>query len=290
MTRLRKMRVAENESRWQFGQDLVLSASRLSPLHDAFRTLFSPMEQSVAVEGGMDAAPLHLDLIDRPDQAGWYLCTSGLPLHVIEKENQIVPAVESLVTHLFARTQSRVQVLHTAMVGWGRHVVLLLGDRGSGKSTLSLWLAMNGADYYGDDLISYDPSTDSFCSLPKAVTLKIGSFPLFLESPTYEDPMRGAVRYSLPDTAILGRVPWADVACLVFPEYRRQGGEPQRLSSGWTALALVQQLLGGVEWNDQALQLVGRLAKLPAFRMPFNDLKGAGEFVQRIAMGDGACD
>lgn len=274
------------KSIWTFGQDLWIETPVDRPVDAAMRIVFAALESPPQTAISRDRAFLTLDVQPIADRDALYLCAGNEPLYRIEKKNQLVPAVESLVTHLFARTQRRAQVLHMGMVAWGDCGILLPGDRGSGKSTLSVWLAQNGATYFGDDLIAYDPDSHSLAGLPKAATLKYGSFALFPETRTYEDPIRGPVRYILPPQIATAPLPLPQIQALVFPEYTKAGGEPQRLSSAWAALAMVQQLLGGVEWNDEALQLVGQLAAIPAFRLPFADLNTATAHVRSIATGD----
>lgn len=192
----------------------------------------------------------------------------------------LVPAVESLVSHLFARAQHRGCVFHMAMVEWKGIGLIIPGERGSGKSTLALKLAQIGAQYYGDDLILVDPAERLVHAFPKAVTLKAGAFHLFEESPTYNDPLRGPIRYVLPRTAGQHRMPLESAKIILFPDYCR-AGEPllQPLDPGWTALALVQQLFGGVEGRREALTLIAELAHRPAYVVACGDLESAGRAI-----------
>lgn len=227
-------------------------------------------------------APFRLDAARRIAGEGWILRVFGLPAYRIPKDIHLVPAVESLLCHWFARMQTSQLVLHTGMVVWNGRGLLIPGDRGSGKSTLTLALARAGAQYFGDDLITFDPAREIFRAFPKAVTLKHGSFACFEEVATHEDPIRGPIRYFLPESAGLHELPISGLRAIVFPEYSRAGGEPRPLSAGWTALALVQQLLGGLEWNDQALALVARLGNVPGHALPYRDLGAAVEFIRGL--------
>lgn len=190
--------------------------------------------------------------------------------------DQLVPAAESLVSHLFARAQRSACVFHMAMVEWRGVGVIIPGERGSGKSTLALKLAEMGAKYYGDDLLLVDPRTQQVQAFPKAVTLKPGSFRLFEEVPTYSDPLRGAVRYVLPKTAGRFNLPLSQVKLLLFPDcHRAVTPLLAPLESGWVALALVQQLFGGVDGRPSALKLVADLAQRPAYVIASADLEKA---------------
>lgn len=276
----------EQDAVWRLGHDLWICASPQSTVAAAMQALFPSLRVATDPTDNVSAEMLSLSLSD-PDPDGMrFLCAFDTPLHRITDDAEIVPAVESLVTHLFARTQRQMQVVHMGMVVWGGRGILLPGDRGSGKSTLSLWLALQGATYYGDDLIGYDPQQDALYGLPKAVTLKQGSFDLFDPVPTHQDPLRGPVRYILPDISETGPFPLDDIDCIVFPEYKPYPGTPQRLQPGWTALALVQQLLGGVEWNDEAMHLVARLTDFPAYSLPFRSLDEATAWIRNTVGGE----
>lgn len=234
-----------------------------------------------APETSPHAQVLRLDARPRDGAPGWTLYAFDQPMYSVAGENQLVPATESLVTHLFARMQRSLFVLHAGMVAWDGRAVLLPGERGSGKSTLTLWLSRNGARYFGDDLLLVDFHNDEILAFPKAVTLKQGSFGCFEEVPTHQDPMRGPVRYFLPDSAGLHRLPLSSLKWIVFPQYVSAGaGPPRELNQGWTALALVQQLFGGFEWDDAALPLIARLANVPATVLPYTDLDAAEAFLR----------
>ncbi len=230
----------------------------------------------VEPDAAPDATHLHLDIRQTHDDSGWTFTAFEQPIYSIQHERQIVPATESLVTHLFTRLQRSLFVLHTGLVEWNGHGILIPGERGSGKSTLTLWLARNGARYFGDDLILFDFQAERVIAFPKAATLKQGSFPCYEEAPTYEDPVRGPVRYFLPESAGLHDMPLANLKLIVFPQYIAVGAKPSHeLSEGWSALALVQQLFGGFDWDDRGLSLIARLSKIPARVLPYSDLHQA---------------
>ena len=229
-----------------------------------------------------EASTLPLDVCPGTEGAGWTFTAFEQPIYSIRHERQIIPATESLVTHLFTRLQRSLFVLHTGLVEWNGHGILIPGERGSGKSTLTLWLARRGARYFGDDLMLFDFQRDRVLAFPKATTLKQGSFSCYEEAPTHEDPMRGPVRYFLPESAGLHEMPISDLKLIVFPQYTAFGAKPSHeLSEGWSALALVQQLFGGFDWDDRGLSLIARLSKIPARLLPYADLQQAEQDIRK---------
>jgi hypothetical protein len=270
---------------WSFGPDLLLSVPSDSPLDRALAVPFGAFRGAPSPQ--KSAAVIPLDVAPTPGSEECAICAFGMPVYRVPRAAQLAPAAESLVSHLFARAQHHACVFHMAMVEWRGVGIIIPGERGSGKSTLALKLAELGAKYYGDDLVLVDPKGRTVRAFPKAATLKAGAFHLFGETETYHDPLRGPVRYVLPRTAGLFELPLEKVKLLVFPDCQRPAAPMLApLEAGWVALALVQQLFGGVDGRPAALELVAELAKLPAYVVASSHLEQAGLAVlQRAEKG-----
>ena len=110
-------------------------------------------------------------------------------------------------------------VLHTATVSAAGGSMLLCGDPGSGKSTLSVALHGEGFRLEGDDLAVLR-SGGQVMSLPFPATLKCGSLPLLAQRlpgledlPDYLRPDGKRVRYRALDA---GAFPARPVRCVLF--------------------------------------------------------------------------
>lgn len=120
--------------------------------------------------------------------------------------------------------------LHAATVLRGDRALLLLGEPGAGKSTLSLALHGSGFAMLGDDLADLG-SDGRVQALPFAVTLKRGSWRLFQDRhgdvdrvETFVRPDGKKARY-LPIDAAAGHEP-RDVGWIVLLD-RREGHVPE---------------------------------------------------------------
>jgi hypothetical protein len=111
---------------------------------------------------------------------------------------------------------------HAAAVSRGGRSVLLPGVSGTGKSTLTAYLAGHGFAYLGDDSIAIASADWSLRALPTCLSLKSGSWPIL--TPLYPEisqlPMLRChgrdVRYVEPrQTKHAGRAP----SVILFPRY-----------------------------------------------------------------------
>ena len=253
---------------WWLGPDLAASTDS-DLIARAARPVFAPLAfDAHAFAGRM------LSLGARPDEGRIEVILNDQPLAACRDEPALVFFLESLLTHLATQAQHSCLVVHAGLVRWRDEVILLPGERGAGKSTTTLWLSRRGGTYFADDLCFIDEPTLAARGLAKAATLKAGSFPLYPESPTFADPLRGPVRYFLPPDIRAPDAPAARIDRLVFPRYDpAQPTRAEPLARALVALALLQQLYGGGEWGDRALALTARLSALPAHLVRYRTLE-----------------
>jgi hypothetical protein len=244
---------------WKLGTDLFISTA-----HPGLTAAIDVVFHALRCDPAPDA--LLLDL--REDR----LWVGNLPILRVPPPMRLPPILEGMLTH-YAVLATRSQCgFHGGAVLLNSKLVLLPGDRGSGKSTATLWLSRRGT-YLGDDIafVSYDAL--AVTGLPKAATLKRGSFDQFPATETYDDLVRGPVRYHLPcpfahSAPVISRV--------VFPQYEEGATLSVRtVDAPVAALALAQQSFGS---DPRRLDVVGRLAHLPCRLIRYSqlaDLEGA---------------
>jgi hypothetical protein len=175
---------------------------------------------------------------------------------------------------------------HAAAVSRGGRSVLLPGVSGTGKSTLTAYLAGHGFAYLGDDLVGLARAGWSLRPLPTCLSLKSGSWPILTslypqlaDLPTLRCHGR-EVRYVEP-----GEVQYAGSApsVILFPSYARSGG------THLSALAPLQTMTRLLETNTdlhrpateatlaEFLQFVERT---PAYELVYGDLPSAKSAIE----------
>jgi hypothetical protein len=187
-----------------------------------------------------------------------------------------------LLGAVLERARYEIALHAAALVSHGR-VLLLGGDPGAGKTTLTISLMRAGLGFAGDDVALIDG--DGRClGLPFAPAVKAGSWPLLstiwpavASAPTFRRPDRRRVRYPVPERPFVG-VP-LPVGWLVLLD-RRRDREPARLEP-IDAVDALQGLLRGAfatggELTDTAFDvLAGIVADAGAFTLGYSDLPEA---------------
>ncbi len=115
--------------------------------------------------------------------------------------------------------------LHAGLVSKGAEGVMLVGPKGSGKSTLVSHLVRSGWTYHSDEMVSFDPLRPLVAySFPRPPALKPGAWPLFADLPSVSDQecWRFAERLNVPPGE-LGPVPAIDRAVVRAVVFVSQG-------------------------------------------------------------------
>jgi hypothetical protein len=264
---------------WRLGPDVVVHAKGILIRH-AIDTVFS----NLGLEGGPGGAKTSLVFeLRRVERGRLRLFANGLPIVSLTDELELPPALEGTLIGCAVRKRADAAALHAATVELGGSGVLLAGEKGSGKSTLSLVLAAEGARYLGDEVAFVDYDNATLEAFPKAVTLKQGSFDSFQEVTTYNDPVRGRVRYYRPPTAVDAGYRSA-VDLIVFPTWSLDQAETtiHEVSAAEVALELIRASFGGLERDRRMLSLVRRLAQVPAYRIVYRDARTASEAIKKL--------
>jgi hypothetical protein len=109
------------------------------------------------------------------------LARSGQPL-LISKGAQLLvdtaqpwqPLIATCVMNLAMRVQSELLFFHAATVGIGGAGVLMTGDKGAGKSTLSMALGAQGHEFFGDEVAAVRWQTLELAPFRRAVSVRPG--------------------------------------------------------------------------------------------------------------------
>jgi hypothetical protein len=138
-------------------------------------------------------------------------------------------------------------------------LILLPARSGAGKSSLTAALTIAGYRYFSDEFAPVDPVSRQVHPFPKALTLKVGSFPLFPQLRPARAASRDTEHWHVPPEA-LGSPPAtgpAQVALVIMPRYLPGAStQVQRLTRGQVLHELLEHTLNRRVYGGRALTLL----------------------------------
>ncbi|MCL4767223.1 MAG: hypothetical protein KJZ80_13410 [Hyphomicrobiaceae bacterium] len=179
-------------------------------------------------------------------------------------------------------------VLHASAVSLGGRALVVAGDCGSGKSTLTAGLVHQGAGYIGDDLIPLSRDGSRIGAFPVALSVKQGARetlrPLYPER-LWSGPVsiNGHVLHYIDLTHCAGVAQTFPVAAILFPKFRTGATtEIERL----TPEAALQHLLASGSRTVGADPTIEGLCRLvnstPAYRLAHGGWRAASEVIASV--------
>jgi Coenzyme PQQ synthesis protein D (PqqD) len=204
-------------------------------------------------------------------------------------------AVRACLTQLATNRSGGLCVVHAGALCCNGAALLLPGDAGHGKSTLSAGLAARGFDMLCDDTTLLAGEPPLVRSIPTGLCIKRGAYPVLAPHyprlasvPEWRRPDGRQARYLMP-----GRdLPWAgpdaavEVRWIVFPRYHPDQGTALLPLPRHEALA---RLLRGVCFLSGSLdgrnldKLIAWIEPIDCFELPLSSLDAA------TALLDGLC-
>jgi hypothetical protein len=119
----------------------------------------------------------------------------------------LLPAIKAYITERMIRSDRSTFALHAASLAKGGLGLLLCGEPGAGKSTLTLQLVDAGFQYAGDD-VALIGADGMVYGIPFALTIKPGSWELLSR---LRSDLHDVATYRRPDAALVRYVPAEDV-------------------------------------------------------------------------------
>lgn len=208
--------------------------------------------------------------------------------------DSVVPhIVYQIFNHVCAAQYDRL-LIHAAVLSRNGHALVLPGQAGAGKSTLTAALGASGWTYLSDELALIDPNTLQVAPYPMPIGLKNKSvkpladfIPGLTREPVHTRADGRQVRYFMPtDSQIDGSLP---IAALVFPNYQPSAKndnpntleprEPTPNPRPLPPLEALQQLAATGSSDrplrHQDIKALLSLAQLPAYELGYFNLKQA---------------
>lgn len=173
---------------------------------------------------------------------------------------------------------------HAAAVVREGRSILMPGDSGVGKSTLTAYLVATGMAYLGDDVVALGEEDASLFPLPTCLSIKAGSwqlvdrhYPGLMQRPSYRLYERD-VRYLEPPGQYTTLPSGPPPAAIVFPAF--VPGAATRLEALSPLAAMVRFVgahtcLMGTVTEDKLLRLIRFVERTPAYELSYSQLPEA---------------
>jgi len=185
-------------------------------------------------------------------------------------------------------------VFHAAAVALSGTGIILCGQSGSGKSSLTTWLVASGFDYLTDEVIALQVEGDEIGGLGRTIVLKSGS--AFIWKHWLGEARQGGFRRFKDGSA------WIDPALLnpqgirnstrpgllLFPRYEAAAElQIEPLTAAGSLFRLMQGLVNARNFPDHGLGAASRLARqVQAYSLIYSDLEVATRWIKaNIAKG-----
>lgn len=181
-------------------------------------------------------------------------------------------------------------LLHSAAVQAAGKGIILPGETGSGKSTLTAWLISHGYRYLTDELIYIANSTNTVNGFARPLSIKSPARPLLLDILKGEKPKSEMLR-SEPVDMIAPELFGAEIVegdssfgLIIFPQYQPEVKiEMRQLSKAQAAFELMKCLANARNLPQHGMAEVVRLVEsTPAYHLVYNNLERAGQLIQEV--------
>ncbi len=254
-----------------FGSDFVRILGHLTLEREV------PVDTRLAVLAGSDGLDVYLD--DRR-------CLAGV------RAEELLPQLFALFCRCACEALQQRLLLHAAVLGRGKEVVLFPAEAGGGKTTLAAVLATGGCQFYSDELAVLDVEDLGVFPLPLPMTVKPGSlaaleryYPGITGLPAHPRADGKTVRYLAPPPSSLPPAgnPKAAVRAIVFPGFAP--GAPTRLAGLDKVEALRRLARTGSSTRDYRTgdirAMIALVERNPCFELCYSDATEAALIVER---------
>ncbi|SEA58718.1 HprK-related kinase A [Alkalimonas amylolytica] len=182
-------------------------------------------------------------------------------------------------------------IIHAAVLAKDNKAILFPAPPGSGKSTLTTWLAFHGWRLLSDEMALIQPHSRTVIPFVRPICLKNNSitlakqwFPDAIYSTVASDTHKGdVIHLSPPESSWQQNKEPAEIVGVVFPNYRSDTElDIYKLDKTQSFMQLAQNAFNyGVIGNDGFVTLCQLIDRVAGFEIFYNDLALVAEFLQQ---------
>ncbi|QQS54337.1 MAG: PqqD family peptide modification chaperone [Candidatus Competibacteraceae bacterium] len=224
--------------------------------------------------------------------SGWRLAVDGAPIAAGDAFDEAIARTVSELVEWGCDINSRLLVLHAAGLSQSGRGVLLIGQGGSGKTTLAAALNAEGFGLLGDDVIPVNLD-GQLVGIGMSLCLKSGSWPVLasclpnLDHAPLIERFGQQVRFSPPPGPVMrGPIP---MGVFLFPHYRPSGGptlEPLEPVAVLQRIVEAEPVISTLD-PDRLNTLTRWVSSVPAFALTYAHLDQALALTERALVESG---
>ena len=248
------------------------------------------LSDGIAASAGASSHHLTISPDDDGKPGRYSMSTDGVPVSTGRSAGEAVRLlIDELVRCLITDVASGV-VIHAGCVSRDGLAILLPGESGAGKSSLTAWLSGHGFDYHSDEAVILLPETPAVTALPRPLVIKDANAGWISKAELRDFAATYAIGQELlawpasrrpPGERVQGRL------CL-FPRYDPDSGlRLSPLSPADTALLLTGLNVNARNLADHGFSIVTGFARnVSAFEISYSDfsqLEGVADMLAKLA-------
>jgi HprK-related kinase A len=258
-----------------------------------YDSLYAPYRSSATTSRDVDVAILARRRI--PLTRGPYtLRGNGSPEVEVRRRHEVLPHLEWYINWQIIHTCHEYIQLHASSIERDGLALILPGDPGAGKTTLTAGLLARGWSYLCDEFALIDASTRRVHPYPRALCVKEPSFqiverlglPLRRKKP-YQKPTKGRVAFLNPRDCGRDRIgTTSPIRWVVFPRYVR-GASPvlRPLPRSQAAHKMAKQCFNIRADQVRALQILADVARrADCYELVAGDIHATCDLVESLPM------
>lgn len=240
----------------------------------------------------------HIELRDShsPGEApAMHILVNGHTRYRSVPVSELIPYLEWIANNLFVFSregEERYCLIHAAVVARGTQGILLCGNTGCGKSSLSLALILRQYRYLTDEIACWDVGRKRILAYPRAISLKESGYRKFSEKQIRlpikawkTEAFEGKVWYIRPaeiSSQIIGKS--ARVRLVIFPAYRHdQATRLHPISKGRAIMLLHRHRFDGNGFGRKDFEVLTELVRdASAFRLVYGNVMEAAALIDAL--------